>query len=428
MQHGRGACLPKLNAGLLSKSFRILSSFCLTFVLAGSCLAQVDRSALNGTVTDPSGRVLPGAEVVAVQDATGLRRTTVSSGGGTYEIPELPVGLYTVTFRHDGFQPLTFANVVQELSSTRTLNASLKVGAAKEQVEVPWNQPPLDQTTNSLGVVIESEQVEELPLNGRNWATSTTLVPAAIDTGGSNQRSVRFAGRGPDDNNFTYDGIDATNVINQAQQPYVRLAIPLGTIEEFRVDPLLATAEEGAAGGGQLAVTSSSGTNAFHGGVFEFLRNNVFDARQPIDNLNPEQPPFQLNQFGGTFGGPTIKDKTFFFVSYEGYRQRLGQTLPGFVPNDALRAQILATSPALAPIVNGFPHGPTPLDVNTDTLRGEGSQNVNEDSGMFRIDHRFSEKTTAFVRATIDEARSNVPLGTSNTTTLTIRLRAPPLP
>ena len=160
---------------------------------------------------------------------------------------------------------------------------------------------------------------------GRNWANLTTLVPAAIDTGGSNQRSVRFAGRGRDDNNFTYDGIDATNVINQAQQSYVRLAIPLGTIQEFRVDPLLATAEEGATGGGQLAVTSTSGTNAFHGSVFEFFRNDFFDARQPIDNLNPVQPPFRLNQFGGTFGGPITKDKTFFFVSYEGYRQRLGQ-------------------------------------------------------------------------------------------------------
>ena len=181
---------------------------------------------------------------------------------------------------------------------------------------------------------------------------------------------MRFAGRGRDDNNFTYDGIDATNVINQAQQPYVRLAIPLGTIQEFRVDPLLATAEEGATGGGQLAVTSTSGTNAFHGSVFEFFRNDVFDARQPIDNLNPVQPPFRLNQFGGTFGGPITKDKTFFFVSYEGYRQRLGQTLPGFVPNDALRAEILATSPALAPIVNGFPHGQTPLDANTDTFVG----------------------------------------------------------
>jgi hypothetical protein len=276
------------------------------------------------------------------------------------------------------------------------------------------DEPLLDQTTNSLGAVIEREQAQELPLNGRNWANLTTLVPAAVDTGGSNQRSVRFAGRGRDDNNFTYDGVDATNIINQAQQPYVRLAIPLGTIEEFRVDPLLATAEQGATAGGQLAVTSSSGTDAFHGSAFEFLRNNAFDARQPIDSLNPNQPPFHLNQFGGSFGGPIIRNRTFFYVSYEGYRQKLGQTLPGFVPNDALRAQILATSPALAPIVNGFPHGQTPFDANTDVFVGEGSQIVNEDSGMFRIDHRFSEKTTAFVRANIDEARSNVPLGTSN--------------
>ncbi len=324
------------------------------------------------------------------------------------------MGLYAVTFSQDGFQPLTFENVIQELSKTRTLNVSLKVGGAKEHVEVPWNEPLLDQTTNSLGAVIEGEQSQALPLNGRNWANLTTLVPAAIDTGGSNQRSVRFAGRGRDDNNFTYDGIDATKVINQAQQPYVRLAIPLGTIEEFRVDPMLATAEEGATAGGQLAVTSSSGTNDFYGSVFEFLRNNVLDARQPIDSLNREQPPFRLNQFGGSFGGPIFRDKTFFYLSYEGYRQRLGQTLPGFVPNAALRTQILATSPTLAPIVNAFPEGQTPFDEETDNFVGDGTQAVNEDSGMFRIDHRFSEKTTAFVRAIIDEARSSAPLGANS--------------
>jgi hypothetical protein len=415
MQQGSERNLPKLNAELFSRSCKILAGFCLVFALAGACLAQVDRSALNGTVTDPSGRVLPGVEVIAVQDSTGLRRTTVTSGSGTYEIPEVPIGLYTITFSRDGFQSLTFANVIQELAKTRTLNVSLKVGGPRENVEVPLSEPLLDQTTNSLGAVIEHEQAQQLPLNGRNWANLTTLVPAAIDTGGSNQRSVRFAGRGRDDNNFTYDGIDATNVINQAQQPYVRLAIPLGTIEEFRVDPLLATAEEGATAGGQLAVTSSSGTDAFHGSVFEFLRNNAFDASQPIDSLNPKPPPFHLNQFGGVFRGPIIQNKTFFYVSYEGYRQTLGQTLPGFVPNNALRAEILATSPALAPIVNGFPHGRIPYDANTDTFVGEGSQAVNEDSGMFRIDHRFSEKTTGFVRANIDEARSNVPLGTNNT-------------
>jgi hypothetical protein len=405
----------KVRIRLFSSGCGILTGFFLLITLAGVGLAQVDRSALNGTVTDSAGLALPDVGVVAVQDSTGLRRTTVTSKNGTYEIAELPVGLYTVTFSRDGFRPQTFADVIQELAKTRTVNVSLKVGGPNERVEVPLQEPLLDQTTNSLGAAIEREQAQELPLNGRNWANLTTLVPAAIDTGGSDQRSVRFAGRGRDDNNFTYDGVDATNIINQAQQAYVRLAIPLGTIEEFRVDPLLATAEEGGTAGGQLAVTSSSGTNAFHGSVFEFLRNNAVDARQPIDNLNPEQPPFHLNQFGGAIGGPIFRDRTFFYMSYEGYRQKLGQTLPGFVPDDALRAEILARSPALAPIVNGFPHGQTPYDANTDTFVAEGNQIVNEDSGMFRIDHRFSEKTTAFVRANIDEAVSNVPLGTNNT-------------
>ena len=117
-----------------------------------------------------------------------------------------------------------------------------------------------------------------MPLNGRNWATLTALVPGAVDTGGSNQRSVRFAGRGRDDDNFTYDGIDATNIVNQPQQPYVRLAIPLDTIQEFRVDSMLAPAEGGVTGGPQLAVTSPSGTNQWHGNAFEFFRNNAFNA------------------------------------------------------------------------------------------------------------------------------------------------------
>ena len=117
------------------------------------------------------------------------------------------------------------------------------------------------QELDALGGRIEKEQAKELPLNGRNWATLTALVPGAVDTGGSNQRSVRFAGRGRDDDNFTYDGIDATNIVNQPQQPYVRLSIPLDTIEEFRVDSMLATAEAGGTGGPQLAVTSPSGTN-----------------------------------------------------------------------------------------------------------------------------------------------------------------------
>ena len=250
---------------LILRSFFPSSAFTLSAVLlaaiASQGIAQVDRAGLNGTVIDSSGRVLPHTHVTAVQNATGLRRATTSSSSGTYDIPELPVGIYTITFEHEGFKPLTFVDVEQEIGRTRTLDATLRVSGGQQRVEVSASSEQMDKTSDALGVSISKEQAKELPLNGRNWANLTAFQPSAVDTGGSNQRSIRFAGRGRDDDNFTYDGIDATNIINQPQQPYVRLAIPLDTIDEFRVDSVLSTAEAGATGGPQLAVTSSSGAN-----------------------------------------------------------------------------------------------------------------------------------------------------------------------
>ena len=396
-------------------SGRLLWGLGVLLCLAPSSPAQVDRAGLNGTVTDPSGYVLPQTHVTAVQNATGLRRETISSDRGTYDIPELPIGVYTVTFAHAGFNSLTFENVAQVVEHTRTLNATLQVSGGQERVEVSASSEQLDENSSALGTRIEKAQIKELPLNGRNWATLTALAPGAVDTGGSNQRSIRFAGRGRDDDNFTYDGIDATNIINQGQQPYVRLAIPLDTIQEFRVNSMLATAEGGGTGGPQLAVTSPSGTNQFHGDAFDFFRNNVFDAQEPvpINTVNPAQPPFHLNQFGGSFGGPIASDRTFFFLAYEGYRQILGQTVFGYVPSDSFRTQVAAESPALTSIVNAYPEGLTLISPNVAQFIGEGRQTVDEDSGMFRVDHRFSDKTTMFVRANIDEALSNAPLASS---------------
>jgi hypothetical protein len=303
--------------------------------------------------------------------------------------------------------------VEEKLDQTRTLDASLLVAGSSAEIEVAASPQALNQTSNTLGTTVERTEARELSSNGRNWATLTALGSGSMDTGGSNQRTVRFAGRGRDDNNFTYDGIDATNIINQAQQPYVRLAIPLETIQEFRVESMLSTAETGGTAGGQLIVTSSSGTNKLHGSAFEFFRNNVFDAQQPIDVLNPHQPPFHLNQFGGSLGGALIRDKTFFFASYEGYRQVLGQTLPGSVPSASFRTRVLAQSPELAPIIDAYPIGQTPVSADIDRFTGEGRQIVHEDSGMFRLDHHFSQNTTAFLRFNIDEAVNNVPLASS---------------
>jgi hypothetical protein len=281
------------------RSFFSPSGLIVSTILSLTCaipgIAQVDRSGLTGTVTDPSGRLLGQTHITAVENSTQLRREGVSDNDGRYDVAELPVGRYTVRFDHPGFQTLTFLDVEQVVGRTRTLDAALTISGGEERVEVSAGSELIDRNTAAVTGLIEREQANELPLNGRNWASLTAYIPGAIDTGGSNQRSVRFAGRGLDDSNFTYDGIDETSIINQTQRPWARLSIPLDAIAEFRVDTLLATADEGATGGAQLAVTSPSGTNRFHGRLFEFLRNNYFDAPEPLWASNGEaQQPLRL--------------------------------------------------------------------------------------------------------------------------------------
>ena len=201
----------------------------------------------------------------------------------------------------------------------------------------------LDETTNALSGRAESKQVQDLPLNGRNWSTLTALVPGAVDTGGSNQRSIRFAGRGLDDNNFAFDGIDATNIVNQAQQPFVRLAIPTDAIEEFHIDTMLFTADNGSTPGAQIAVASKSGSNTLHGGLFEFLRNDVLDAREPIlaDQASISSQPVWRRP------GRSHRSRPHFLsiFNYEGFRQSYGQPLLGFVPSPAFAPRWLRQIP-----------------------------------------------------------------------------------
>jgi Carboxypeptidase regulatory-like domain/TonB dependent receptor len=390
---------------------------CLIFLLfhLGVSQAQVDRADLNGTVTDAAGQPIPGVNVVAVQESTGLKRSAISSAEGAYDIPQLPVGTYSVTFSQSGFAPLVVKDVVQTVGQTRTLNATMQVTGIVQTVQVSGDVTPLDETSATIGERVERNQIQSLPLNGRNWATLTALVPGGIDSGGSNQRTIRFADRGLDDNNFTYDGVDATNILNQAQQPYVRLAIPTESIQEFRVQSMLFTADNGSTPGGQMAVASTSGTNQFHGTVFDYLRNDVFDARNPFDYLNPTypKPPFRLNQFGGSISGPIVRNKTFFYVTYEGIRQSLGQTLIGYVPSDSFRAQVEAESPALVPVINAYPRGQTNITKQIAQVVQEGQQIDNENSGMFRLDQIFTQKTTAYLRFNYDAAITVVPLGAS---------------
>jgi len=408
-----------------------------TFLLIGMfpCLApfsraQIDRAGLSGTVTDSAGRVLPQTRVTAVQIATTLQRTTVSSAIGTYDIPALPVGNYTITFEHEGFKTLTLVEVEEVVGRTRTLDATLQVSGHDEHVAVSAGSALMDRNTSAVTGLIERQQPNELPLNGRNWASLAAFVPGAVDTGGSNQRTIRFAGRGLDDSNWTYDGIDATSIVNQTQRPWVRLAIPLDAIQEFRVDSLMTSADEGGTGGPQLAVTSPSGTNRFHGRLFEFLRNDIFDAPVPQwASHGQKQQPLRLNQFGGVLGGPIKRDKTFFFLASEAYRQNWGYPVSGDVPSAALIATVPTASPIYG-IINSYP-GASPRTILTpwtpandpgdpnyadyDLLTCACTQVVNESSVMLRLDQNFSATTTAFLRFNYDRSVDTQPVSAAAT-------------
>lgn len=341
---------------------------------------------------------------------TGVVTKTVTNSAGVYFLAALPIGPYVFTVSKTGFQSVRFDHVVLRVGETRLVNAQLKVAqVAKTEVEVVGSTPVLNETTSDLSGIVTTAELEQLPTNGRNWAALLVLVPGAIDDGGGDQRTIRFAGRGRDDNNYTIDGVDATGIQEMAQKSSTRLQLSQDAVQEYDVDSMLYSADQGYGAGGHVNMVTKSGTNQFHGDAYEYFRNSALDARSFLD---PSQvPPFRFNDFGGSFGGPIQKDKTFFFANYEGARQFLGTTLVGLVPSAALRQQILTTSPQMAPIVNAYAIGNVHVDPNTDELVHEGDSSISEDSWMVRLDHTLSDKTNMYIRATHDVNFTYGPLG-----------------
>ncbi|HEV2246892.1 MAG TPA: TonB-dependent receptor [Terriglobia bacterium] len=385
----------------------ILLVFFFCAVGAVNGMAQINRANLNGTVTDPSGATVPGATVEVVAPDTGFTRQVTTGSSGVYSINSLPIGTYDLTVSAKGFNTFRATSIQLTVGENRTLNAQLAVGAATTRVQVSATAVSLETNNAQLSTVVRSQQVEEIPLNGRDWAGLMTLTQGAVNLGGGGQRDLRFVGRGTDDNNYTFDGLDATGVQEQNQKAGARLDVSLESIAEFRVSSSVYTADQGGSAGAQVSIVSKSGTNNFHGSGFEFLRNDVFDARSPFD---ADIPAFRLNQFGGSAGGPIQKDRSFFFADYEGLRQVLHSTVIGFVPNAAVRNQIAANSPALTQFVNSWPVGQTSVDAFTDQSTFVGLNSQQENSGMARLDHTFSSKTSIFGHVNIDDAVINAPL------------------
>jgi outer membrane receptor protein involved in Fe transport len=366
--------------------------------------AQVDQVAISGTVTDSSGAAVQGAKIELLSPATGLHRETTTNTTGIYHLPALQIGNYKITISKEGFKSVEFSNVELSVGQPRTIDVRLEVGTISTTVQVTATVETLNRSSAEVGGLIEAEQIKQIPISGRNWASLMLLAPGAINYGDGAQRAIRFSGHSLDDSNFTFDGVDTSGVQEQTQKADTRLNIALDAISEFRVSTGVYTAESGAAGGAQINVVSKTGSNQYHGSTFYAVRNDALDARSTFDDPTTGLPPFTLHQFGGSFGGAIKKDKAFFYANYEGLRQDLGQTLINFAPNAAFRAQVLAKSPALKPILDAYPTGGTPVDENTNQITKVASDTVREDAGMFRFDYLFSVSTSMYARYNIDDA------------------------
>jgi len=369
-------------------------------VVAGPAAGQSSNATLHGTIIDTGGGVLPGVTVKLQAPATGLARDSVTNAAGVYVFNFLPAGEYVVTAELAGFKTLRQPDVRLEIGQSRALDLKMEVGQVQEVVTVEGTAPLLDTTSPSIGTVIQASQLKALPLAGRHWAGLMLLAPGAINTGDGTHLSTRFVGRARDDNNWTFDGIDATGVKDPRQDSDARLIISSESIAEFRVSSTLYSAESGTAAGGVVQLISKTGTNKLRGTAFDFVRNDRFDAR-PF-GTEGEMPPFELNQFGLNVGGPVVAQRTFFFANYEGIRQRQTRSFVRAVPSAAFRERVTGV---LAPVVALFPAG-TRRTSNADIDDWTGTEQVtnDENAAMFRVDHRFSDKASVFARYNFDVA------------------------
>ena len=311
----------------------------ILFLSSGSVSAQEISASMRGTVTDASGSTVSGASVIAIQSETGLRRSTVSDAHGAYLLLELPVGHYRLQAQAKGFQNYLQEGISLDVNQAATVAIRLAVGTNTEQVQVTANALMIESTSTNLGQTVGEREVLDLPLNGRHFTQLGLLqtgvvpiTPGLAEAGGTLREGQAYAvnGQRPESNNFLIDGADNFNTVDGG---FV-LEPPVDAITEFRILTHTANAEFGHSTGSTTNIVTRSGTNSFHGSAWEFLRNNALDAKSFFaDSVEP----LKRNQFGGTFGGPVIKDKTFFFLYYEGVRNRQGETTRVTVPSDEER-------------------------------------------------------------------------------------------
>src|SRR5438552_14715670 len=417
-------------------SLATLATLLIT-LLSGLLFGQEFSATMSGVVHDAAGGVVPGVSVTAKHIESGLTRTVITNETGSYRLPALPVGAYEVTAELSGFKQEVRRGVNLVVTQEAVVNFTLEVGNLKENVTVTEDAPLVNTTLNPTSGLVSREQIKDLPLNGRSFLELMTLNAGVIanrsNTTDNNVPSFSIAGKRPDSNRFTMNGMDYVG--NNAGGTYTApqgisgFLLGVDAVREFNVLGHTYGAEYGKRAGAQVTIVTTSGTNQLRGSAFEYLRNNALDTRNFFDVANAPNPTpvpqFQRNQFGGALGGPIRRDKMFLFGNYEGFRERLAVSQFGYVPSLQARQGLLPNaSGQYAPVSNleprmlpffrywPEPNGPELLRDGLPTGTAQYSANpkrsVGEDFGLGRFDYYLSNQDSVNGNFTADKGnRSN---------------------
>jgi len=395
--------------------------------LAHVCDAQVITGTILGTVMDESKATLPGATVTLKNVDTGQTRTLITDQGGVYRAPGLSLGQYEIRVELSGFQPRMRKGINLTVGREAVVDFRLNLASVAETIVVQGEASTVNTTESTVSYLVDEKKIRDLPLNGRDYSQLILLQPGVVQSRASVGSSdvgygtkISVAGSRPNQNLFTLDGTDYNDALNNTPASAQGYMTGVETIKEFQVLTNTMSAEYGRASGGVFNVVTKSGTNDFHGSVFEFHRDNNLDSKNFFAD---EKPEFRRNQFGLSFGGPIARDRTFFFGSYEGLRELKDITSVATVPDENARQGILpgtaqfTVNPLIQPYLALFPHANGPLILDSKgqptgvaQFTGVNARNSTQNFGVMRLDQNFSERDTAFVRWLMDKSNIDQPV------------------
>ena len=413
----------------LSRVFRGLTVGVILAAMVSPAHAQGDAR-FSGTVVDQTGAFVPGAMVSVKNQKTGEERTVTTSAEGRYVVPNLKPSVYTMTATFGSFQPLKYTDMTLAAGQELSLDLELHPAGVSETVTVEGHAATIDLSSARIGANVSEREVQELPVNGRQMSQLLLQAPGSQNAGTGTWQDIRFSGRAVEQNVIKYDGIEGSAIIDAApgnvngenNTPF-KLQASLENVQEFRVESSSYPAEYGTGTGGQITVITKSGSNDFHGALFDYVRRDRFDSRNYFDSTRNidgsvimalPKSSLKQNQFGGSIGGPLAKERAFFFGSYEGYRLDAGLNFIEAIPGNAAWAR---ASSAIAPLRSGFlaPGGVilagASANPDFDIAQLQTKQHVKENAFSTRLDFKANENWSTYLRVFRDNGTNNEPQG-----------------